>query len=64
MPESAATIALRVLCDIVRGAVGADAYANYRAQLTRHHPERRPLSREEFFRRDTAERWEGIRRCC
>jgi len=66
MPEPlrAAGRALRALSDIVRGAVGSDAYANYRAHLKRHHPERRPPSREEFFRRDTAERWDGIRRCC
>ena len=52
------------LGEVVRGAAGTDAYANYRAHLARHHPLERPLSREEFFRKEFSARWEGIRRCC
>jgi uncharacterized short protein YbdD (DUF466 family) len=52
------------LRDVIRGATGADAYANYLAHLERHHPDRRPLSRGDFFRRELSARWDGIRRCC
>ncbi len=52
------------LRDIVRGAAGTDAYAHYLAHLQRHHPERQPLTREEFFRHEFSARWDGIRRCC
>jgi uncharacterized short protein YbdD (DUF466 family) len=52
------------LSDVVRGAAGADAYAHYLAHLAHHHPDRRPLSREDFFRLELAARWDGIRRCC
>jgi uncharacterized short protein YbdD (DUF466 family) len=56
--------AASALRDIVRGAAGADAYGHYRDHLERHHPERQPLTREEFFRREFSARWDGIRRCC
>lgn len=52
------------LIDVVRGAAGTDAYAHYLAHLRRHHPGRIPLSREAFFRDETAARWSGVRRCC
>jgi uncharacterized short protein YbdD (DUF466 family) len=52
------------LRDIVRGAAGADAYGHYLDHLRRHHPERPPLSREDFFRREFSARWDGMRRCC
>ena len=71
MPENARRAlyrrAIRVglaLRDVVRGATGADAYASYCSHMARCHPDARPLSRAEFFRRDTAERWDGVRRCC
>ncbi len=53
-----------VLVDVVRGAAGADAYDHYLAHLSRHHPERTPQTREEFFRRELVSRWDGVRRCC
>jgi uncharacterized short protein YbdD (DUF466 family) len=53
-----------VLRDVIRGATGADAYTQYLAHLERHHPDRQPPSREDFFRRELSSRWDGIRRCC
>ncbi len=53
-----------VLGDVIRGAAGTDAYAHYLAHHRRHHPDREPLSREAFFRRELSAKWEGIRRCC
>jgi uncharacterized short protein YbdD (DUF466 family) len=53
-----------VLHDVLRGAAGADAYGHYLAHLSRHHPDCRPLSRGDFFRKELAARWEGVRRCC
>ena len=50
--------------DVVRGASGTQAYAQYVAHLAQHHPDRQPLSREAFFRHELTVRWEGIRRCC
>jgi uncharacterized short protein YbdD (DUF466 family) len=50
--------------DVVRGAAGTEAYAQYLSHLARHHPQQRPLSREDFFRREFSARWDGIRRCC
>jgi uncharacterized short protein YbdD (DUF466 family) len=52
------------LGDVVRGATGAQAYAQYLAHLARHHPDRQPLSREAFFRSELSSRWDGVRRCC
>ena len=50
--------------DIVDGASGLSAYEHYLAHLATHHPGSRPMSRAEFFRADTAARWDGVRRCC
>jgi uncharacterized short protein YbdD (DUF466 family) len=52
------------LRDVVVGASGSDAYANYLAHQRRHHPDTPPLSREAFAVADQAARWEGVRRCC
>jgi uncharacterized short protein YbdD (DUF466 family) len=52
------------LAEILDGASGLHAYEQYAEHHRQHHPEREPLSREEFFRRELTARWEGIRRCC
>lgn len=52
------------LCEVIRGATGADDYAHYLAHHQRHHPDRQPLSCEDFSRRELSARWDGIRRCC
>ena len=72
-PRPAATLArlgaalgrlAAVFRDVLIGASGADAYANYRSHLERHHPELSPLSREVFAAQDLSARWNGVRRCC
>lgn len=50
--------------DLARGVSGAHAYEQYVAHCRKHHPDRPIPSREEFFRREFTEKWEGIRRCC
>jgi uncharacterized short protein YbdD (DUF466 family) len=54
----------RALAEIWEGVSGLHAYDQYVAHLRTHHPEREPISREEFYRRELTARWEGIRRCC
>jgi uncharacterized short protein YbdD (DUF466 family) len=53
-----------VLRDVLAGAAGTDAYANYLEHHRAHHPADTPLSRESFFRQRLDARWEGVRRCC
>lgn len=50
--------------EVARGASGSYAYDQYVTHCRRHHPERPLPTREEFFRRELTERWDGIRRCC
>jgi uncharacterized short protein YbdD (DUF466 family) len=53
-----------VLREVGVGVLALDAYETYVAHRRRHHPDEAVLSREEFFRRDQADRWNGVRRCC
>jgi uncharacterized short protein YbdD (DUF466 family) len=43
---------------------GDTAYARYREHAQKVHPDVPPLSQDEFFRRETERRWNGVRRCC
>lgn len=54
----------QVLRDVWHGVSGLHEYESYVEHCRRHHPEHGPLSREEFFRREFTERWNGVRRCC
>lgn len=67
------TLSLRGLWAGLRGYLqylnGDTAYAHYLAhwRVTHHGPQddfRAPLSRAEFFKRETERRWAGVRRCC
>jgi uncharacterized short protein YbdD (DUF466 family) len=55
---------LTVARDVIRGACGTDGYRMYVAHLAARHPHETPLTREQFFRRETASRWDGVKRCC
>lgn len=45
--------------------VGLPDYATYAERMRQMHPERRPMSRAEFFRDRQAARYRGSRgRCC
>jgi uncharacterized short protein YbdD (DUF466 family) len=46
------------------GVSGLHTYESYVAHLREHHAERPIPSRQEFFRREFVERWNGVRRCC
>jgi uncharacterized short protein YbdD (DUF466 family) len=61
---STARRALAVLGDVLRGAAGTHAYGAYLAHHDRHHGDRPPLSREQFFRESLESRWHGVKRCC
>jgi uncharacterized short protein YbdD (DUF466 family) len=44
---------------------GDEAYARYLAHWQHAHAGAgAPLSRAQFFREETARRWNGVRRCC
>ena len=46
--------------------IGLPDYEGYVAHVRRHHPERQPMSRDEFFRNRQAARYDaaGGRGCC
>lgn len=54
----------RCACELARGAAGTHAYDQYVAHCRRNHPDRPLPTREEFFRREFCEKWDGVRRCC
>ena len=53
------------LCRTARLAIGIPDYETYLAHLRQHHPERVPMSREDFFiERMNARYGKGRSRCC
>lgn len=58
------TLLANCVRDLARGVSGTHAYEQYVAHCRAHHPERPVPTREEFFRREFTEKWDGIRRCC
>lgn len=51
--------------DMARLMVGQPSYDAYLAHMHRHHPDREPLSRQQFFRnREQARYGGGTGRCC
>lgn len=59
------TDAWRWLERTARLAIGVPDYAAYVAHVRSHHPERTPMSREEFFvERMQARYGKGRSRCC
>jgi uncharacterized short protein YbdD (DUF466 family) len=55
---------LAALWALVRRVTGDDAYDRYLAHHRAVHPERAPLPRREWFRREQERAWGGVRRCC
>ena len=55
---------LRRVWRALRQLSGDDAYERYLAQHARHHPDKLPLSREEFFKQWQDGKWKGVKRCC
>ena len=51
--------------DMARLMVGQPSYDAYLAHMLHHHPDREPLSRQQFFRnREQARYGGGTGRCC
>lgn len=51
--------------EILRLLNGDTAYARYLDHWqTDHRGSGRPLNRADFFAREIARRWDGVRRCC
>jgi uncharacterized short protein YbdD (DUF466 family) len=62
--SSVARRALAPIVGVLHGAAGTHAYGAYLAHHDRHHGDRPPLSREQFFRESLESRWHGVKRCC
>jgi uncharacterized short protein YbdD (DUF466 family) len=45
-------------------ANGDAAYRAYCRHALAHHPERPPLSREDYFNAELRRKWSGVSRCC
>lgn len=58
------TRAANCVRDLARGVAGTHAYDQYLEHARKRHPDRPVMTREEFFRREFTEKWDGIRRCC
>jgi len=57
----------RLLCTVwrfLREASGDDAYERYLEHLALAHPDRRAMSRSEYFRFCQDQKWSRISRCC
>ncbi len=51
--------------DTARLAIGIPSYETYVAHVRAHHPEREPMSADDFFRERQAARYSGgSGRCC
>jgi uncharacterized short protein YbdD (DUF466 family) len=48
----------------LRTLVGDDAYERYLEHRRLHAHEDTPLTRREFYQRETQAKWNGIKRCC
>ncbi|MEQ1602457.1 MAG: YbdD/YjiX family protein [Methylophilaceae bacterium] len=48
----------------IRQLSGADAYERYLLHQVKHHPDKTPLTKAEFFKQWQDEKWAGIKRCC
>lgn len=55
---------LKRIWRLLREASGDDAFERYLVHHARFHPGTPPLTRSEFFRRETERKWNGVRRCC
>jgi uncharacterized short protein YbdD (DUF466 family) len=55
---------LHAFWNFVRQVTGDDAYERYLAHHRAQHPDVRPMTRREFFRRRQDEKWSKVSRCC
>ncbi|MDO9064097.1 MAG: YbdD/YjiX family protein [Sulfuricella sp.] len=55
---------LHKIWQFIRRLSGDDAYERYLRHHGEAHPGEPALSAKEFFRREQARKWDGVRRCC
>jgi uncharacterized short protein YbdD (DUF466 family) len=55
---------VRSLWMYTREVSGDSAFERYAAHMSQSHPDVPPLSRKEYFKRRTEQKWSGISRCC
>lgn len=55
---------LRRAWQSIRELSGDDAYERYLAHHAACHADTAPRTRQEFFRHEQRQKWEGIKRCC
>jgi uncharacterized short protein YbdD (DUF466 family) len=48
----------------LREVTGDDAYERYLAHHQKAHPDRTPMTREQYFRKRQEEKWSKVSRCC
>jgi len=48
----------------IRQVTGDDAYERYREHLQRAHPGQTAMTRGEYYRSRTEQKWTRITRCC
>jgi uncharacterized short protein YbdD (DUF466 family) len=64
---SAATTAWRLLCAawyFMRQVSGDDAYERYREHMLRAHSGQPAMTRSEYYRLRTEQKWSRANRCC
>jgi uncharacterized short protein YbdD (DUF466 family) len=49
---------------LIRRISGDDAYERYLRHHAHTHADIPALTRKEFFKREQARKWDGVRRCC
>jgi len=64
MPAVAAWRLLSTAWRFVRQVSGDDAYERYGEHMGRTHPGQSAMTREEYYRFRTEQKWNGITRCC
>jgi uncharacterized short protein YbdD (DUF466 family) len=55
---------LQAVWAYLRRVTGDDAYECYLEHQRARHPDARPLTRREYFKRRQDEKWSKVSRCC
>jgi uncharacterized short protein YbdD (DUF466 family) len=63
-PASLAWRTMRAVWQFVRQASGDDAYERYREHILRVHADQPAMTRSEYYRFRTEQKWSRLTRCC
>lgn len=55
---------LKQVWQFIREVTGDDAYERYLAHHRATHPDRMPLSRQDYFKLQQEQKWSKVSRCC